>query len=173
VLKGAPGRAVQQNLGAAHAHGDVLCFLHADCQPAVGAADAIRAALADPQFVAGCFVQRINAAGWPYRLLEFGNLRRVLWCGLAYGDQGIFIRRDVFQSLDGFPAWRLMEDVELMRRLRGRGRFAVLRPPLTVSARRWQKRGIVRQTLRNWTLLAMYYAGVPADRLAEFYAHVR
>jgi rSAM/selenodomain-associated transferase 2 len=173
VLTSPPGRAVQQNLGAAHSCGDVLCFLHADCRPAIASADAIRAALDGPCVIGGCFVQQIDAAGWKYRLLEWGNLRRVLWFGTAYGDQGLFIRRDVFHAIGGFPSWPLMEDVELMRRIRRVGRFVVLRQPLTVSARRWQQRGVIRQTLRNWTLLALFCAGVPAERLAAFYPHVR
>jgi rSAM/selenodomain-associated transferase 2 len=173
ALTSSPGRAAQQNLGAAYSRGEVLCFLHADCQPAPGAADAIRASLADPRVIGGCFVQRIDADGWRYRVLEWGNLRRVLWFGLAYGDQGIFVQRHVFAAIGGFPDWPLMEDVELSRRLRGRGRFVVLRQPLAVSARRWQKRGVVRQTLRNWLLLALFFAGVSPERLARFYPHVR
>jgi len=173
VLTSPPGRAVQQNFGAAHSRGDVLCFLHADCRPSPHAAAAIRTAMNDPRVIGGCFTQRIDADGRRYRLLEWGNLRRVLWFGMAYGDQGIFVRRDVFNEVGGFPAGPLMEDVELMRRLRGRGRFVVLRDPLAVSARRWQQRGVVRQTLRNWLLLALFVAGVPAERLARFYPHVR
>jgi hypothetical protein len=63
--------------------------------------------------------------------------------------------------------------VELSRRLQGRGRLVVLRDRLRVSPRRWERRGIVRQTLRNWTLLALFFAGVPAERLARGYPHVR
>lgn len=173
VLTSPPGRAVQQNCGARASRGDVLCFLHADCRPAPNAAAAIRRALADPQTIGGCFTQQIDAPGWKYRLLEAGNLRRVLWTGLAYGDQGLFVRRAVFAAAGCFPEWRLMEDVELMRRLRGRGRCVVLPVPLTVSARRWRQRGVVRQTLRNWTLLTLFFCGVPGDRLADFYPHVR
>jgi rSAM/selenodomain-associated transferase 2 len=173
VLRSPPGRARQQNLGAAFSRGDVVCFLHADCRPGPGAAESMRRALADPQVVGGCFSQRIDAPGWLYRLIEDGNLLRVFWFGLIYGDQGIFLRRRVFDDLGGFPEWPLMEDVELSCRLRGKGRLVVLRDRLLVSARRWERRGIVRQTLRNWTLLTLFFAGVPAEQLVRGYPHVR
>lgn len=167
------GRAVQQNWGALHSRGEILCFLHADCRPAPDSAAAIRSALTDPACLGGCFVQRIEAEGWPYRWLEAGNLRRVLWFGWAYGDQGLFIRRRFFEAVGGFPPWPLMEELELMRRLRGQGRWVVLREPLTISARRWKQRGIIRQTLRNWTLLALFAAGVSPHRLARSYPPIR
>lgn len=167
------GRAVQQNWGALHSRGEILCFLHADCRPAPRSAAAIRSALADPTCQGGCFVQHIEAEGWPYRLLEAGNLRRVLWFGWAYGDQGLFIRRQLFEAVGGFPPWPLMEELELMRRVRGRGRWVVLREPLAVSARRWKQRGVFRQTLRNWTLLALFAAGVSPQRLARHYPPIR
>lgn len=173
VLASPPGRAVQQNLGATHAAGDVLCFLHADCRPHPDSGRVIREALADGRVIGGCFTQRIDAAGWPYRLLEWGNRQRVLWLRRAYGDQGIFLRREVFERVGRFPEWRLMEDVELSRRLRGQGRFVVLPTPLLVSARRWQKRGILRQTLHNWSLLARFACGASPDTLAESYRAVR
>ncbi|MDZ4686954.1 MAG: TIGR04283 family arsenosugar biosynthesis glycosyltransferase [Planctomycetaceae bacterium] len=173
VLSSPPSRATQQNLGAAAATGDVLCFLHADCRPHPDSGRAIRAALADETIIGGCFAQHIDALGWRYRLLEWGNRQRVLWRQMAYGDQGIFLCRDAFDTVGRFPDWPLMEDVELMRRLRGRGRFVVLPTPLTVSARRWQKRGVVRQTLLNWSLLWRFYRGASPEELARHYRAVR
>jgi rSAM/selenodomain-associated transferase 2 len=173
VLLSEPGRAVQQNRGATQATGDVLCFLHADCRPHPDSGRAIRAALEDRRAIGGCFAQRIDDDSWPYRLLEWGNRQRVVWLRRAYGDQGIFVRRDVFERVGGFPEWRLMEDVELSRQLHRQGRFVVLPPRLTVSARRWQQRGIVRQTLHNWSLLLRYSCGTSPEVLAESYRAVR
>ncbi len=174
VLGSAPGRAVQQNCGAAAASGDVLFFLHADCRPSPRSGRLMRNVLADDAgFVAGCFTQRIAADGAVYRWLEWGNLQRVLWFQMAYGDQGLFVRRDMFRVVGGFPDWPLMEDVDFLRNLRGRGRFVILGCPLTVSARRWRHRGVVRQTLRNWALLFLFRWGVSPARLARYYAHVR
>lgn len=173
VLSSEPGRARQQNAGAMASHGDVLLFLHADCQLPVGAFEAIRAAMQDERTVGGCFQQRIEADGLAYRWLERGNAWRVHWFGMAYGDQGIFVRRCVFEELGWFADVKLMEDVLLMKRLRRAGRFVLLSERLSVSARRWQKHGIVRQTLRNWMLLTLAMCGVSPDRLARFYPNTR
>jgi rSAM/selenodomain-associated transferase 2 len=173
VLSTPRGRAVQQNAGAAASSGDVLLFLHADCRLQPGAFEAVTVALQDARAVGGCFRQRIDAAGWRYRLLERGNALRVKLWNWAYGDQGIFVRRDVFVELGGFPELKLMEDLYLMKRLKKRGRIIQVTPPLIVSPRRWQQTGILRQTLRNWTLLALAGCGVSPNRLARFYPHVR
>ena len=91
----------------------------------------------------------------------------------AYGDQGIFVRRSCFEKLNGFPDLRLMEDLYFMKRLKREGRVVVVDSPLHVSARRWQKKGLLRQTLRNWSLITLAHCGVSPDRLARFYPHVR
>jgi rSAM/selenodomain-associated transferase 2 len=173
VLVTAPSRALQQNAGAFASTGDVLLFLHADCRLQVGSFEAIRDAFQNPKFAGGCFRQRIDAAGWKYRLMERGNAARVRLFKWAYGDQGIFVRRPVFERLGGFPELRLMEDLYFMKRLKREGRIALIDPPLRISARRWQKQGMLRQTLRNWSLITMAHCGVSPDRLARFYPHVR
>ena len=173
ILTSEPGRARQQNRGAASASGDVLLFLHSDCRLPGGAFRSIRTVLDDPHTVGGCYRQSIDAEGIGYRLLEWGNAIRVRWWKMAYGDQAIFVRKTVFDELGGFPDLRLMEDVYLMKRLRRQGRFVLIDEPIRVSARRWQQRGLVRQTLRNWVLLMMARCGVHPDRLARFYPHIR
>ena len=169
VVACAPGRAIQQNVGARSASGDVLLFLHADTRLAVDGLRQIEAALVDECVGCGAFRQVIEAQGWLYRLLERGNAWRAAHRGLPYGDQGIFARRQLFEDVGGFPELRLMEDLFLLKRLRRRAWPALLPGPLYVSARRWQRRGVVRQTARNWTLLAVARLGVHPDRLAQFY----
>ncbi len=173
VLNSPPGRARQQNLGAEQCRGDVLLFLHADCRLPSTALDSIRMALADERVVGGCFEQRLDSRGVRYRLIEWGNAWRVRLFKLAYGDQAIFVRRAVFESLGRFPELQLMEDVFLMKRLRRAGRFVLSPDRLTVSTRRWQRHGVIRQTLRNWTLLTLALCGVSPDRLARFYPKTR
>jgi rSAM/selenodomain-associated transferase 2 len=173
VLASEPGRAKQQNAGAVASRGDVLLFLHADCRLPAGAFESMRAAFQDERTVGGCFQQQIQAQGWLYRWLECGNAWRVRRLGMAFGDQGIFIRRAIFEDLGRFADVKLMEDVLLMKRLRQRGGFVLLDDRLSVSARRWQRHGIVRQTLRNWLLLALALSGVSPNRLARFYPNTR
>lgn len=170
VVEAPRGRGPQQNAAARMAVGDVLLFLHADSQLPADAGDQIRTAIKQHGAQAGAFWQRIDRPEWPYRVLEFGNAARVRLFRLAYGDQAIFIRRDLFEALDGFPEWPLMEDVGLMQKLRRAGCRPVLLPgPVRVSARRWERCGIVRQTVRNWALLAAYFRGVSPERLAGRY----
>jgi rSAM/selenodomain-associated transferase 2 len=164
------GRAKQQNAAARVAAGDTLLFLHADTHLPDDGVRQIESALADQHVGYGAFRQTIEAAGWLYRLLEHGNAWRAAQRGLPYGDQGIFVRRGLFDEVGGFPELGLMEDVFLMRRLRRLARPVLLPGPLYVSARRWQRRGVVRQTLRNWSLLAGARLGVHPDLLARFYS---
>lgn len=167
------GRAVQQNAAAAVASGDVLLFLHADCWLAPGALEGIAAALADPASVGGCFYQAIDAPGLAYRLLEHGNALRVRTLGWTYGDQGLFVRRDVFGRLGGFPELPIMEDLYFAKCLRRAGRLHLLPQRIHVSPRRWERTGILRQTLRNWRLIALAHGGVPLEQLAARYGVVR
>ena len=173
VLTAPRGRAAQQNAGAAASRGDVLLFLHADCWLEAGSLDQVAAALADRACVGGCFRQRIDAQGRRFRWLEKGNALRVKLLRLAYGDQGIFVRREVFDRLGGFPPVALMEDLFFMKRLRREGKLKLLAGPLHVSGRRWEKQGVVRQTARNWCLTWLAQLGVSPNRLAKFYPPVR
>jgi rSAM/selenodomain-associated transferase 2 len=173
ILAGPLGRAAQMNYGAAHATGDVLLFLHADCQLEAGALDVVRRALAHPRTIAGCFRMQVRATGWLYRSIDVCATARVRLTGIVYGDQGLFLRRETFQAAGGYPKVRLMEDVLLSLRLKRMGRIEVAPRRIFVSARRWHRQGIIRQTLRNWTLTALAAAGVHPDRLEQFYPAVR
>jgi len=169
VIQSTPGRAIQQNMGANLASGDVLLFLHADCWPSLECSKQILNAMSNSDILAGAFRQRIAAEGSFFRLLEFGNSTRVRWLGRAYGDQGIFLRREFFHRIGGFPNVQLLEDVLLMDRIRYHTHPILLPGPIHVSARRWQRHGMIRQTLRNWCLLAAHSAGVSPNYLAQFY----
>lgn len=164
-----PGRARQQNFGAAQSTADVLLFLHADCWLATDGVRQIREALKNPKVLGGAFRQRIESPRRIYRLLERGNDFRARVFGMPYGDQGIFLRRETFERLGRFPNVDLMEDLILMRRLRDLAKPILLPGPLHVSARRWQRHGVARQTLRNWSLLAARRLGANPNTLASYY----
>lgn len=172
-LHGGGGRAGQMNLGARNATGDLLVFLHADCVLEAGALADAQQILQRPNVAAGCFTMRVDAAGLLYRSIDYCATARVRLSGLIYGDQGLFLRRDLFEQLEGFPPGRLMEDVFFSRVIRRHGRVVVAPRRIFVSPRRWLKVGLVRQTLRNWALTALAAAGVSPDSLARFYPAVR
>ena len=173
VLTVARGRAAQMNAGAARAWGEHLLFLHADCVLADGAMTALQRALSRPSVVAGCFSLLVQAPGWFYRSIDACASARVRLTGIVYGDQGLFMRRDDFFRLGGFPKVNFLEDVLFGQRLRREGRIVVLPQRIFVSPRRWRKVGMERQTLRNWALTALALGGVSADRLARHYPPVR
>ncbi len=169
VIASKPGRGIQMNSGARASTADVLLFLHADNRLPTDFAVQIRIALEDPRVRAGIFRQRIESRSLIFRLIAWGNEQRVRWRNLAYGDQGIWMRRTVFEELGGFPEVPLMEDYIFSEQLRQRYRFAVLPGPLTVSARRWQQRGVISQTLLNWRIIAGYKRGTALEELKSLY----
>ena len=164
-----PSRAGQMNAGAQLASGAWLLFLHADTCPAPGWLDEIRRIDADPRTVAGALRLALRSRDWRARIVERGVAWRVRWMGLPYGDQGIFVRRSVFEQLGGYRPLPLMEDVDLVRRVRRRGRMAFSRVPILASARRWEHDGWLRRTGLNLLLLLAYTAGAPPARLARAY----
>lgn len=164
-----PGRASQMNAGAAIASGDVLLFMHADNWLPERGCDQIRESMEHSDFTWGGFEQQIEDQGFLFRLIERGNLMRGKYQSLVYGDQGLFVSRELFDSLGGFTIMPLMEDFELSQRLASHGRPALLPGPIHVSARRWKAKGLARQTLRNWAITGAYRLGVSADRLAAWY----
>ena len=169
-VTGAPcGRASQQNAGAHLATSDVLLFLHADGVLAPQVGGQLDDALSRRRAVWGAFRQRIEAPHWIYRWLETGNAQRVMWLGMPYGDQALFVRRQVYHELGGFAQVPLMEDVLLSQRLRRRSWPVLLSGPVYVSPRRWQRAGVIRQTVRNWLLVTAFSCGVSPQRLAAWY----
>jgi rSAM/selenodomain-associated transferase 2 len=174
VLRSPRGRGVQQNRGALAASGDLLLFLHADCRLEPGGLDALRRFVRrHPRVPGGCFRMRVEDNSPAFRSIDGAAHLRAGLLGVPYGDQGIFAPRWAFDRVGGFPEVPLMEDVFFGLRLRRLGRIAVLRPRILVSPRRWHQRGLVRQTLLNWTLTALAGAGVGTERLSPLYAVIR
>ena len=164
-----PGRAGQMNAGAAAATGGILLFLHADTRLVPDYSAFVRHTLRRHGVVAGAFRFKLDASGSGYRLLEkLANWRsRVLQ--MPYGDQALFITARIFRSLGGFPDMPIMEDFEMARRLKRRGRIALAPRPATTSARRWRERGPLKTTLLNQLMIAGYLLGIPHDKLARMY----
>lgn len=168
VVASAPGRGRQLNRGAAAATGDVFVFLHADTLLPPGYDGHVRRTLAGDGVIAGAFELRIDAARRSLRLIE----RAVSWRSrvrrMPYGDQALFMTRRTFEQVGGFPACSAMEDFELVRRLRRRGRIEIAPAAVVTSARRWTTCGVWRTTLLNQACVLGYRLGVPADRIAAW-----
>jgi rSAM/selenodomain-associated transferase 2 len=167
------GRAAQQNAGARVARGDVLVFLHADTRPGPGAGDAIRNALGSPDVAWGHFRLRLDGGGVRLRVIERGIALRDALGWAPTGDQAIFVRRDLFLEVGGFPDVPIMEDLLLTRALARRSRPVRLTPHVTTSARRWRARGVARTVLLMLALRAASRLGVSHERLAALYRDVR
>lgn len=173
VIEAPRGRGCQQNAGARAARGRVLLFLHADTRLPEGFAAQIHKTLGQPGVVAGAFRFAVAAAGWRFRLLEQCVNWRAGWLELPYGDQALFLPAARFQAMGGFRELALLEDLELVLRLRKMGRIALLAAPALTSARRWQRLGLVRTTAVNQLILLGFYCGFTPDRLARWYGKVR
>jgi len=168
VLHPGPGRARQMNAGAAAARGEVLLFLHADTRLPSGFFDSVRTILGKPGVVAGAFRLAFDDTRPSLRLIEAGaNLRSTLR-QLPCGDQALFLRRETFEELGGFRDLPVMEDYELVLRLRRRGRIAIAPTPVITSARRWLERGVWRTTATHRLMILGWNLGISAERLAAW-----
>lgn len=168
LLRSPPGRAVQMNLGARQAKGAVLWFLHLDTEVASGVDELLLSRL-DGRPGWGRFDVRLSGPQPLFRLVEWMMNQRSRLTGIATGDQGIFVSRDWFEAVDGYPDIPLMEDIELSRRLKRLGRPHSLQPALRTSSRRWEHHGPLRTILLMWWLRLTYSLGVKPERLAKWY----
>jgi rSAM/selenodomain-associated transferase 2/rSAM/selenodomain-associated transferase 1 len=169
LLRSDPPRSVQMNAGAAAGSGGTLLFLHADTRLPAGFAHQVRQVLARPGVAGGAFRLRIDGRGAGLRLVECVANWRSRWLQLPYGDQALFLERDRFWKLGGFPALPIMEDFEFMRRLRREGRIVLAEGDAGTSARRWRRLGVGRTWLVNQGVIGAFYLGVRPQRLARWY----
>jgi len=167
VLLSEPGRSRQMNMGARHAWGETLLFLHADTLIPYDLIPQISSALAEHPW--GFFRLRMSGRHPLIRLVAaLINLRSCL-SGIATGDQAIFVTRALFKAIGGYAPIPLMEDVELSKRLKQKGRPACIRSPVTTSSRRWESQGIIKTILLMWRLRWAYYRGADPEQLVKRY----
>jgi rSAM/selenodomain-associated transferase 2 len=173
IISSPRGRATQMNKGAAVATGDIFIFLHADSMLPDDAFMAIERACAAPGVVGGAFRLCFNCSQLAYRLVAFITNLRSRWRGIFTGDQAYFVRAGSFRAIGGFPDMTLMEDVEIIKRLRKIGRLVLLSHYVTTSARRHMKVGLARSVLFMWYLRTLYRFGVSPEQLQRKYMDVR
>jgi uncharacterized protein len=162
-------RGTALNEAAALSSGDVLVFLHADTLLPADTASLIQEALADASVVGGAFRLRLDDPGWFARLVSLGvNLRSAL-LGTYFGDQTLFVRRDVFVQVGGYRDWSVMEDLEILSRLRRHGRLALLKAEVITSARRHRHGGWVKTLATVWAICLLFRLGVPSQMMLRLY----
>jgi rSAM/selenodomain-associated transferase 2 len=164
------GRGRQMNKGASVATGDILLFLHTDTELPENAFRTISAVIDKKQYVGGAFDLGIKSGRLIFRLIEKMVYIRTRLTGIPYGDQAIFIKKDFFAGMNGYQEIPIMEDVELMRRIKKSGyKICIIPQKVSTSPRRYEKEGVVYCTLRNWMLMSFYLLGVEPEKLVKFY----
>lgn len=164
------GRGKQMNAGAQRARGERLIFLHADTVLPSNALALVQRVLANPDYTAGAFTLRFDSSRRVFRLIETAAAWRYRLTRLPYGDQAFFMSSAYFWQIGGFAEIPLMEDLDLMRRIKRRGdRMCILPDAVTTSARRWEQEGILYCVLRTWILASLFCVGVSPHRLAKHY----
>ena len=169
-ILGKKGRGIQLNTGAEAASGIMLLFLHADTFLASDCLNHIVRIGQQSDVVGGAFDLGIKSERKVFRIIEGMVFLRTRLTHIPYGDQAIFVRREFFNRIGGFKEIPIMEDVELMQRIKNLGgKIAIVPSKALTSSRRWEKEGVVFCTLRNWVLITLFLMGVSPIRLSKFY----
>jgi rSAM/selenodomain-associated transferase 2 len=173
VVHAKKNRAAQMNQGALQAGGGILLFLHADTIISPDSLAAVEKCIIDGGFIGGCFTQEIDNNAFIYRLIEGqGNLRARL-SKEFYGDQGIFVKKDVFLTIGGFPEVPILEDVLFSRKLGARGKTIVLADKILVSARRWENNGVIRTAILYNLIIILFRLKAPLHKIKQLYEDLR
>jgi rSAM/selenodomain-associated transferase 2 len=168
------GRGTQLNFGAGHADGEILLFLHADCALPPEGFSVIRKELKDNSVSAGAFDLLINHSQLGFRVIEYGANLRSHITSIPYGDQGLFMKKEVFERVGGFAEIPFMEDIEISRRLKRLGKIVFVRPQIKTSPRRWLSEGLVFTTARDWAIaISFAFLRVSPHRLEKYYRDAR
>lgn len=166
------GRSKQLNAGAAAASGNILIFLHADIWLEPGALAAVETVLSSG-YVGGGFRQKIDGKNMLYRAIEIAGNIRGKYLKVFYGDSGIFLSRADFEKIGGFREIPILEEMEFSKALRRLGKTTLITPHIHISARRWEKRGVLRTTVNNWLITLLYFLKFSPVQLAKLYRHIR
>lgn len=169
LLVSKTGRACQMHVGAEQASGEVLWFVHADSILPATAVHELQRAIQALDYSWGYFDIRLSGSQRMFRIIERLVNLRSRWTGVATGDQGMFVRREQYFAVGGFPPQLLMEDIELSKRLRKCSKPYCVNEKITTSSRRWERGGVFKTIALMWGLRLAYYCGVPANKLHAWY----
>ncbi len=169
VITGSAGRALQMNSGANEATGDLLLFLHADSRIEPESYRKMLQCMQNPKWIGGAFTLCIESGKWSLKLIALLANIRSKYFGLAYGDQGFFVRKEVFNDMNGFSPIPICEDLDFYYRLRKKGSVILLKEKAHTSPRRWINEGIFFTTARNFFIAVLFGLGFPPHILTKWY----
>ena len=173
VITGSVGRAMQMNSGANQATGDIFLFLHADNRLEPKSYQKMLECMENPKWIGGAFTLCIESDKWSINLITLLANMRSRHFGLVYGDQGIFVRSEVFKNINGFSPIPICEDLDFYRRLKKKGPMNLLKEKIHTSPRRWIKEGIAFTTARSILITLLFGLGFPPRRLTKWYLDIR
>ena len=173
VITGSAGRALQMNVGADEATGDILLFLHADSRIEPESYRKMLQCMQNPKWIGGAFTLCIESGKWSLKLIALLANIRSKYFGVAYGDQGFFVRKEVFKDMNGFSPIPICEDLDFYYRLRKKGSVILLKEKAHTSPRRWTNEGIFFTTVRNFIVAVLFGLGFPLHILTKWYLAIR
>ena len=173
VITGSAGRALQMNAGANEATGDLLLFLHADSRIEPESYRKMLEYMKNPKWIGGAFTLCIESGKWSLKLIALLANIRAKYFGVAYGDQGFFVRKEVFKDMNGFSPLPICEDLDFYYRLRKKGSVILLKEKAHTSPRRWINEGIFFTTVRNFIIAVLFGLGFPPHILTKWYLAIR
>lgn len=167
------GRAIQMNVGAQKAKNECILFLHADNIANADCLNMLRDEIKTGRISWGWFPIKLNSPKLVFKILERGANLRLKFTGTPLGDHGIFVKKEIFDKIGGFPEIPIMEDLEFVRKIKRVMKGTQINCPIGTSVRRFEKSGIVKTFITMWVLRFLYYSGVSTGKLARYYEHVR
>ncbi|MCB0325588.1 MAG: TIGR04283 family arsenosugar biosynthesis glycosyltransferase [Bdellovibrionales bacterium] len=167
VIEAPRGRHSQLNAGGRVTTAEVLWFVHVDSIAAPQSAAAIERVMQEEQVIGGAFSFEGEGGGWRGRVLALGVRLRNRWFNVAYGDQGMFVRRELWEQLGTFPNQPILEDLYLWRAMKRAGRVVIVPEPMTTSLRRWEQRGYLRTTWLHWSIIVLDWLGVSPEQIYQ------
>ena len=169
IIKSEKGRAKQMNAGAKEAQGDILIFLHADTVLPKNIENVIIESLSYSKCVWGRFNVQLSGKSLAFRIIETLMNKRSCLTSIATGDQAIFIQKNMFYEINGFPEIPLMEDIEISKKLKHYSKAICIKERVITSSRRWEENGILRTVLLMWSIRLAWFFGISAEQLKKRY----
>ncbi len=174
VISGKKGRSMQLNRGAKIASAPILLFLHADSLLEKGALELlVKKMNAEKDKIGGCFQLEIASQDKLLKIISWTSNLRAKYLHLIFGDQGIFIKKEYFNKIGGFPEIELMEDWEFSKKMTAYGRLLYLDKRIFTSARRWEQNGVLKTIIFMYKIKILYILGVEPKKLKKIYKDVR